>query len=239
MTTPVNRCAPGGARAGASLALVLLAAAIPACKCSSEKKPAASAEALYATIETSRGTIGVRLLDAEAPNTVANFVELATGQKAFKDPLTGQQHAAPFYDGLLFHRVVPGVMIQGGDPASRDAPLGADNQAGYNFGWTEPGFSIEDELPAIGTKLYEKPCMMGMANHGPNTGSSQFFLTEAAGLDQLEARACQKAKSGVCGFTRFGEGVCGCEVIPAISSAGNSQTRIVKVTIGKTQPTCK
>lgn len=239
MTTPVNRRAPGGARAGASLALLLLAASIPACKCSSEKKPAVSTEALYATIETSRGTIGVRLLDAEAPKTVANFVELATGQKPFKDPLTKQERTAPFYDGLLFHRVVPGLMIQGGDPASRGAALGANNQAGYNFGWTEPGFAVEDELPPAGTRLYEKPCMVGMANHGPNTASSQFFITEVGDVTQLEPRACEKSKAGVCGFTRFGEGVCGCELIPVIAKAGNSQTRIVKVTIGKTPPTCQ
>ncbi len=243
MTTPVNQRAPRGARAGASLALLLLAAALhtTACKCSSEQKPAASGDELYALIETSRGPIGVRLLKDEAPKTVANFVELATGQKEFKDPFTKQPRKANFYDGLLFHRVVPGFMIQVGDPVTRDAPFGATYQGTETFGRTGPGYSFEDELPPVGTKLFEKPCMVAMANHGPDTNGSQFFITEGAGarVPQLEPRACEKSKKGVCGFTRFGEGVCGCDLVPAIAKAGDAQTRIVKVTIGKTAPTCQ
>jgi peptidylprolyl isomerase/peptidyl-prolyl cis-trans isomerase A (cyclophilin A) len=245
MNTPVNRRAPGSARAGASLALLLLAATTAnACKCSSEQKPAAAApsgEGLYALIETSRGLIGVRLLPDEAPKTVANFVDLATGQKEFKDPFTKQPTKANFYDGLLFHRVVPGFMVQVGDPVTRDAPFGATYQKTETFGRTGPGYEFEDELPPVGTKLFEKPCMLAMANHGPNTNGSQFFITEGYGgsVSQLEPRACEKSKTGVCGFTRFGEGLCGCDLVKEIAKAGAAQTRIVKVTISKTAPTCQ
>ncbi|MFY3745811.1 peptidylprolyl isomerase [Anaeromyxobacter sp. Red801] len=195
---------------------------------------------LYAVFETSRGKIGVKLLPAEAPKTVENFVQLAEGKKPFTDPLTGQQRKAPYYDGLLFHRVIPGFMIQGGDPATRGAPLGSSAQKDLPFGVSGPGYKFDDELPAPGTKLFEKPCVLAMANAGPNTNGSQFFITEGAGdrVPQLEPRACD-SKSGVCGYTRFGQGVCGCDLVGGIARAGNSQTRLVKVTITAERPTCK
>jgi peptidylprolyl isomerase/peptidyl-prolyl cis-trans isomerase A (cyclophilin A) len=243
MTPPVNRRAPGGARARASFALALLAAlAAPACKCSANKpSAAASGPEQYAVIETSRGPIGVRLLSAEAPRTVENFVDLATGKKEFKDPFTGQLRKAAFYDGLLFHHVTPGFLVQVGDPVTRDAAFGTTYQGTQTFGRTGPGYEFEDELPPAGTKLFEKPCMLAMANHGPNTNGSQFFITEGFGaaVPQLEPHPCQNDKAGVCGFTRFGEGVCGCELVAAIAKAGDAQTRIVKVTFGGTPPTCK
>jgi peptidylprolyl isomerase/peptidyl-prolyl cis-trans isomerase A (cyclophilin A) len=202
-------------------------------------KPAA--KPVYAVFETSRGKIGIQLLPSEAPKTVANFVDLATGKKPFKDPVTGQSRTAPYFNGTLFHRVIPGFMIQGGDPATRDAGFGASASAnGIPFGVSGPGYKFEDELPPPGTKLFEKACVLAMANAGPNTNGSQFFITEGAGaqVPQLEPRACS-APSGVCGYTRFGTGVCGCDLVGQIARAGNSQTRLVKVTIQSDPPTCK
>ncbi len=222
-----------------ALAAALLAAPpVRAADAPKAEKPAA--KPLYAVFETSLGKIGVKLLPAEAPNTVANFVDLATGKKEFKDPLTQQAKKGNYFDGTLFHRVIPGFMIQGGDPATRDAPLGASSAGGVPFGVSGPGYQFADELPPPGTKLFEKPCVLAMANAGPDTNGSQFFITEGFGdrVPQLEPRACT-SRSGVCGYTRFGHGVCGCELVPKIAKAGNSQTRLVRVTISTTQPTCK
>ena len=200
---------------------------------------------LYAVFETSQGKIGVKLLPDESPKTVANFVELATGKKSFRDPISGQQKKGSYFDGTLFHRVIPGFMIQGGDPATRDAPLGASSAKTAEgqqlpFGVSGPGYQFADELPPPGTRLFEKPCMLAMANAGPDTNGSQFFITEGAGdkVPQLEPRACT-SRAGVCGYTRFGQGVCGCELVAKIARAGNSQTRLVKVTVTNTLPTCK
>ena len=195
---------------------------------------------LYALLETSRGKIGVKLLSAEAPKAVANFVELATGKKEYRDALTNEPRKGAYFDGTLFHRVIPGFMIQGGDPATRGAPLGATSAKGIPFGVSGPGYKFEDELPPPGTRLFEKPCVLAMANAGPNTNGSQFFITEGAGaaVPQLEPRACDSA-SGVCGYTRFGLGVCGCELVGQIARAGASQTRLEKVVIGSKPPTCK
>jgi peptidyl-prolyl cis-trans isomerase A (cyclophilin A) len=210
-------------------------------------KPAAKAAAndLYAVFETSRGKIGVKLLPGEAPKTVANFVELSTGKREYKDPLSGETKKGSYFDGTLFHRVIPGFMIQGGDPATRGATLGAasaksaQGQA-VSFGVSGPGYQFEDELPPPGTKLFEQPCVLAMANAGPDTNGSQFFITEGSGakVPQLEPRACT-SRSGVCGYTRFGQGVCGCDLVGKIARAGNSQTRLVKVTITSSPPTCK
>jgi peptidyl-prolyl cis-trans isomerase A (cyclophilin A) len=206
-------------------------------------KPAAQAAAskdLYAVLETSSGKIGVKLLPGEAPRTVANFVDLATGKKAYQDPFTHQQKNGPYYDGTLFHRVIPGFMIQGGDPATKDAALGTSGVKGVPFGVSGPGYKFDDELPAPGTILFDKPCVLAMANAGPNTNGSQFFVTEGsgAGVAQLEPRACD-SRSGACGYTRFGQGVCGCDLVGRIARAGNSRTRLVKVTIQREPPTCK
>ncbi len=230
----------------AALAAVLaapLARAADAPKPGSAEK--APGKALYAVFETSLGKITVKLLPAEAPKTVANFQDLATGKREFKDPLTLQNRKASYFDGTLFHRVIPGFMIQGGDPATRDAPLGASSAKAANgqqlpFGVSGPGYQFEDELPPPGTKLFEKPCMLAMANAGPDTNGSQFFITEGAGdhVPQLEPRACT-SRSGVCGYTRFGQGVCGCELVAKIARAGNSQTRLVKITVTSTPPACK
>jgi peptidyl-prolyl cis-trans isomerase A (cyclophilin A) len=228
--------------AGAAVALLLAApcsraADAPAKPQTGAEKP--SGKDLFAVIETSRGKITVKLLPGEAPRTVQNFVDLATGKKEFRDPLTGATRKGAYYDGTLFHRVIQGFMIQGGDPATRDAPLGAATAKGLQFGVSGPGYTFDDELPPPGTKLFEKPCVLAMANAGPDTNGSQFFITEGAGsrVPQLEPRACT-SRSGVCGYTRFGQGVCGCELVGKIARAGNSQTRLVKVTITSAPPAC-
>jgi len=118
--------------------------------------------ALIATIATNQGTIHCQLFDDKAPSAVANFIGLATGQKPWTDPQSGKTiRGKPFYDGLVFHRVIPHFMIQGGDP------LGA--------GTGGPGYTFEDELPP---DLTHKPGTLAMANAGPSTNGSQFFIDE-------------------------------------------------------------
>jgi peptidylprolyl isomerase/peptidyl-prolyl cis-trans isomerase A (cyclophilin A) len=187
----------------------------------------ARAQDLYATFDTSMGKIGVKLLPSEAPKTVKNFVELAEGKKEWKDPKDGKMTTRPLYDGTVFHRVIPGFMIQGGDP------LGS--------GIGGPGYRFDNELPKPPAKIFDKPCVLAMANSGPDTNGSQFFITEGFGsqVPQLEPKACVEAKGGVCGYTRFGSGVCGCELVGQIARAGNSKVRLNKVVITTKPPTCK
>jgi peptidyl-prolyl cis-trans isomerase A (cyclophilin A) len=119
---------------------------------------------LHAHFTTSEGSFTVRLYDQEVPNTVANFVALAEGTKEWTDPKTGQKVTRPYYDGLIFHRVIDGFMIQGGDP------LGT--------GTGGPGYKFADEF---NPKLrHSKAGILSMANAGPNTNGSQFFITLAA-----------------------------------------------------------
>lgn len=117
----------------------------------------------YAQFETSEGTIVCRLFEKEAPKTVANFVGLAEGTKEFTDPHTHRKVKRPFYDGLIFHRVIPNFMIQGG------CPLGN--------GTGGPGYSFSDEFHA--SRRHDQPGKLSMANAGPNTNGSQFFVTVA------------------------------------------------------------
>jgi peptidyl-prolyl cis-trans isomerase A (cyclophilin A) len=197
-----------------------------------EEKP------LYVTFETSMGKIGVKLLPAEAPQAVKNFVELAEGKKEWTDPATGQKTKKPLYDGTLFHRVIPGFMIQGGDPLSRGAALGAGAAAnGRPFGTGDPGYRFADELKA-GERPFDKACQLAMANSGPDTNGSQFFVTEVA-TAHLNPTRCE-SPSGVCGYVRLGEGMCGCDRVASIARAGNSRTRLEKVVITRGKaPTCK
>ena len=118
---------------------------------------------LYAILETTLGTLEIRLFEKESPKTVENFVGLATGQKAWQNPNTGQPENRPFYDGLVFHRVIPDFMIQGG------CPLGE--------GYGGPGYKFEDEFQSGLT--FSRPGLLAMANSGPNTNGSQFFITDA------------------------------------------------------------
>jgi peptidyl-prolyl cis-trans isomerase A (cyclophilin A) len=117
---------------------------------------------LRATFETSMGAITVRLLDEEAPRTVANFVALATGQVEWTDPATGQKTKRPLYSGTQFHRVIPDFMIQGGCPLGR--------------GTGGPGWKFGDEI--VPSLRHDRPGVLSMANSGPNTNGSQFFLCE-------------------------------------------------------------
>jgi peptidyl-prolyl cis-trans isomerase A (cyclophilin A) len=121
-----------------------------------------TAQATTAIIETSKGTIEVQLFDKDAPNTVANFVGLASGTKEYRDPKSGQMKKSNFYNGLIFHRVIPNFMIQGGDP------LGT--------GTGDPGYKFADEYPS---EKFDQPGRLAMANSGPNTNGSQFFITTA------------------------------------------------------------
>lgn len=119
------------------------------------------AEELYATLATNRGAIRLRLFPNHAPKTVRNFVELATGAREWIDPNTGQQTTAKLYDGTVFHRVIAGFMIQGGDP------LGT--------GRGGPGYKFGDEFhPEL---VFDRPYLLAMANAGPGTNGSQFFVT--------------------------------------------------------------
>ena len=120
---------------------------------------------LTATIETNLGTFHCALYEKEAPMTVANFVGLATGQKPWVDPNGGQvQKGKPFFDGLGFHRVIPDFMIQGGDPLGR--------------GVGGPGYQFANEIdPSL---HHDGPGILSMANRGPGTNGSQFFITEKA-----------------------------------------------------------
>src|SRR5574341_194828 len=201
--------------------------------------PAGAADT-YAVFQTSRGTIGVKLLEKKAPNAVKNFVELAMGKKTWTDPANGKAQAKkPLYDGTLFHRVIPGFMIQGGDPLSRGADLGQTSiPTGRPFGTGDPGYRFADELEPPPATPFATPCQLAMANSGPNTNGSQFFITEVV-TPHLNPRACPNAPSGICGYVHLGEGVCGCERVAEIAKAGPSQTKLEKVVITTKPPTCK
>ena len=149
----------------------------------------------HATFTTNEGTFKVKLFDQEVPNTVANFVGLAEGTKEFVDPKTGQKTKRPFFDGLTFHRVIDGFMIQGG------CPLGT--------GTGGPGYKFSDEF---NPKLrHSKPGLLSMANSGPNTNGSQFFVTLAA-TPWLDNK-----------HSIFGEVVEGMDVVKKIGSTATSK----------------
>jgi len=143
---------------------------------------------MYAQFTTSEGKFTVRLFDKEAPKTVENFVGLAEGTKNWTDPRTNQQVRKPYYDGIIFHRVINGFMIQGGDPLGQ--------------GIGGPGYTFADEFhPKL---RHDKPGILSMANRGPNTNGGQFFITLGP-TPHLDDR-----------HSIFGEVVDGLDVIQAI-----------------------
>jgi len=151
---------------------------------------------LYATIKTSMGDVVLLLFEEKAPKTVGNFVALATGAKEWTDPKTGQRVKRPLYNGSIFHRVIPDFMIQGGDP------LGT--------GTGGPGYRFEDEFhPDL---KHSKAGILSMANAGPNTNGSQFFIT-------LKATPWLDGKHSV-----FGQVVKGQEVVGAIAKVPRNPT---------------
>jgi peptidyl-prolyl cis-trans isomerase A (cyclophilin A) len=119
---------------------------------------------LYAIMDTSEGQIVCRLFEKDAPKTVQNFIELAEGKREWTHPVSRQKSKNRLYDGTIFHRVIPDFMIQGGDPA------------GTGFGG--PGYQFEDETKGSPHK-FDKSGKLAMANAGPNTNGSQFFITVA------------------------------------------------------------
>ncbi|HWP86086.1 MAG TPA: peptidylprolyl isomerase [Terriglobia bacterium] len=144
---------------------------------------------LYVTFQTTQGTIVCQLFEKEAPITVKNFVDLAEGNKEWKDPKTGAMKKSRYYDGLIFHRVIPDFMIQGGDPTGT--------------GTGGPGYEFKNEYtPSI---KFDKAGRLAMANRGRNTNGSQFFITEAAvALDAQD-------------YTIFGQVIEGLDVVKKIA----------------------
>lgn len=160
---------------------------------------------LYAAFETSAGRVVVRLYEQDAPKTVANFVGLATGAKEWRHPLSGERRkGVPFYDGTTFHRTIRNFMIQGGDRLSH-----ADGNVSA-AGTGDPGYRFADEFKS--SLRFDRPGLLAMANSGPNSNGSQFFITEVATphLDQKH--------------TIFGEVVDGFERVPKIARASSPVT---------------
>jgi peptidyl-prolyl cis-trans isomerase A (cyclophilin A) len=152
-------------------------------------------DTLTATLRTNQGTIVIRLFPDHAPKTVRNFVELAEGGREWTDPTTGQVTTSKLYDGTIFHRVIPDFMIQGGDP------LGS--------GRGGPGYKFADEIhPDL---RFDRPYLLAMANSGPGTNGSQFFITTVP-TPWLNRK-----------HTIFGEVVDGSEVVDQISKVASGR----------------
>jgi peptidyl-prolyl cis-trans isomerase A (cyclophilin A) len=161
------------------------------------------ADPIHATFQTSAGDIVVKLLPEKAPKTVENFLGLAEGTREWTDPRSGEKGKKPLYDGTVFHRVIPEFMIQGGDP------LGT--------GTGGPGYKFGDEIGP--DNKFDRPGLLAMANAGPNTNGSQFFITEVP-TPHLNR-----------GHTIFGEVVKGGDLIAKIARTGNAKVKLTKVVI--------
>jgi peptidyl-prolyl cis-trans isomerase A (cyclophilin A) len=161
----------------------------------------------YAHFDTTEGSFVIRLFDKEAPNTVANFVGLAEGTKEWRDPATGQKKKAPYYDGIIFHRIIDGFMIQGGDPLGQ--------------GTGGPGYTFADEFHP--SRRHDKAGVLSMANAGPNTNGSQFFITLAP-TPHLDNR-----------HSVFGEVVSGLDVVKRIGrvATGRQDRPVTPVVMNK------
>jgi peptidyl-prolyl cis-trans isomerase A (cyclophilin A) len=171
---------------------------------------------LFATIKTNQGEVVVKLFSKDAPKTVMNFVGLATGERTWRNPATGEQKkGVPLYNGTIFHRVIDGFMIQGGDP------LGT--------GTGNPGYQFEDEFQS--GRTFDRVGLLAMANAGPGTNGSQFFITVSTPT-YLNNK-----------HTIFGEVVKGYETVVAISKVptapGNrpvSPVTIERITLSESMP---
>lgn len=153
------------------------------------------AKKMYALFHTNKGAFKAELFHTKAPQTVDNFVGLAEGTKEFTDPKTNQKTQRKFYDGLIFHRIIPRFMIQGGDPLGN--------------GTGGPGYKFEDEFhPDL---MHDKKGVLSMANSGPNTSGSQFFITVAP-VPHLDAQ-----RSGNRGYSIFGQIIEGQDIVDQIS----------------------
>ena len=146
---------------------------------------------IFAEIETSEGLIVCELFEKEAPNTVANFVDLSNAKKEWTDQRTGKKIKSKFYDGLKFHRVIPSFMIKGGDPLGN--------------GMGGPGYKFDSEISK--DLKFDKPGRLAMANSGPNTNGSQFFITEKE-TSWLNG-----------GYSIFGQVVQGQDIVSKIANA--------------------
>ncbi len=161
---------------------------------------------LYARLHTTQGAVTLKLEETRAPKTVANFVGLATGAIAWKDPVSGQeQKGVPLYDGVRFHRVIPDFMIQCGDPLSRST----DPSAAARWGTGGPGYRFADEIHR--ELRHDGPGILSMANAGPGTNGSQWFITERA-TAHLDGK-----------HTVFGRVVAGLDVVGKIANVPRSR----------------
>jgi peptidyl-prolyl cis-trans isomerase A (cyclophilin A) len=163
------------------------------------------AETLTATLQTSQGRVVIRLFPDHAPKTVRNFVELAEGGRQWTDPATGRETTSKLYDGTIFHRVIPDFMIQGGDPLGN--------------GRGGPGYKFADEIhPDL---HFDRPYLLAMANAGPGTNGSQFFVTVGP-TPWLNGK-----------HTIFGEVIEGADVVDRISrvKTGSQDRPVEDVTI--------
>jgi len=145
----------------------------------------------YATFDTTEGKIICRLFEKEAPVTTKNFIELAEGKRSWKDTVSGKGGGGPLYSGTIFHRVIPDFMIQGGDPSGT--------------GMGGPGYKFQDETKGS-PHSFDKKGKLAMANAGPNTNGSQFFITVAP-TEWLTGK-----------HTIFGEVIEGQEIVDKISN---------------------
>ncbi len=173
---------------------------------------------LYAVIYTSMGNIVCRLLEKDAPKTVENFRGLATGTKAWTDPESGKVKHSPLYAGTTFHRVIPGFMIQGGDPTGT--------------GYGTPGYKFDNETSP--DRTFDHAGILAMANSGPNTNGSQFFITVAP-EEHLNGN-----------YSIFGEVVSGQDVVDAISQVPTDENnkpltpvKIVAISIKTVKPAAR
>lgn len=159
---------------------------------------------MTAVMETNLGTIKIKLFSEDAPKTVENFVGLAEGTKEWTDPKSGKKEKKPLYNGTIFHRVINGFMIQGGDPMGN--------------GMGGPGYKFADE---INKNKHTKAGILSMANAGPNTNGSQFFITLGA-TPHLDDK-----------HTVFGEVVEGLDVVKKIGAVktGGGDRPVEPVTI--------